>query len=196
MSALPKRTRLSDEEYLEFERNATEKHELWDGEIVAFAGASPEHGLIISATVVSLYTQLRGTSCNTISNDLRVRLQSGRYVYPDIVIYCDEPESYDDGLDVLTNPTMVVEVLSTSTETHDRAGKLKAYQGMESLKAVILIGQKVPLVEVFSRADDGSTWTYQLATDLTESVDLPSIGCTLALADVYERVTFDDAEPD
>jgi hypothetical protein len=110
----------TDEEYLTFEREAEEKHELIDGEIVAMAGASRRHNLIGTNTTVALGVQLRGKGCELYANDMRVRMRKGRYSYPDVVVVCGEPQFADEEFDVLLNPTVVIEVLSKSTRFRDK----------------------------------------------------------------------------
>lgn len=108
------------EEYLAFERSAEMKHEFISGEIVAMAGATREHNLITGNTARELGNQLIGTPCETYSNDLRVGTTPGDYVYPDVVVVCEEPKFEDATFDTLLNPTVVIEVLSKTTEARDR----------------------------------------------------------------------------
>jgi Uma2 family endonuclease len=112
---------MTEEEYLAFERASEEKHESLDGHVYATAGASMNHGLIVGDTFGSLRQQLRGGSCRAITNDLRVSVVASRLnTYPDIVVICGEPRLTDDQLDTLLNPTVLIEVLSPSTASHDR----------------------------------------------------------------------------
>ncbi|MFO0808671.1 MAG: Uma2 family endonuclease [Gemmataceae bacterium] len=113
------------------------------------------------------------------------------YSYPDVVVYCGEPEFLDANGDVLVNPVAVFEVLSPSTEAFDRGGKFNRFQTHNpTLTDYVLVSQDEPLVEHFHRQDDGS-WTYRRAVGLKSKLTVATIGVTLKLADVYERVTFE-----
>lgn len=113
------------EEYLAIERKAFEKHEYINGEIVAMAGASREHHLIVGNAFGEIRNQLKGKKCEIYQNDMRVRMKGIRYGYPDVVVVCGEPQFADDEFDVLLNPTIVVEVLSDSTRFRDKTEKSK-----------------------------------------------------------------------
>jgi Uma2 family endonuclease len=183
---------MTEEEYLAFERASDEKHEYLDGHVYAMAGASMNHGWVVGDTFGSLREQMRGGPCRAITNDLRVKVSAtGMNTYPDIVIICGEPQLTDDHLDTVLNPTVLIEVLSPSTERHDRSVKLVNYQEIESLKEYVLIAQDTPRIDHFRRQEDGS-WRYTTTIGLDSVVELPSIGCRLALAEVYQNVSFAD----
>lgn len=137
------------EEYLAFEREAFEKHEYIDGELILMAGASREHNLIGANLTAALHNQLKGKNCEVYANDMRVRMKGTRYGYPDVIVVCGEPQFADDKFDVLLNPTVVVEVLSSSTHFQDKTEKLETYQKMDSIKECLLIEQRFMRVEHF-----------------------------------------------
>ncbi len=194
MSALPKH-RFTEQEYLDFERAAETKHEYYRGEILAMAGAQRNHNRIVGNTYASFHAQTRETSCEVFMNDMRVRISpSGRYVYPDVVVVCGEQQMLDDELDTLLNPTLVIEVLSETTEKYDRGEKAEDYRRLDSLQELVLIAQDKPHIERFTRKA-GNVWEFVETDGLDATIDLPSIGCTLALADVYARVDFGAGEP-
>jgi Uma2 family endonuclease len=181
-------TEITAEEYLEAERRAEVKSEYFAGEIFAMTGASREHNLLVSNTVAVTHGQLRGRPCEVYPNDMRVKVsRTGSYVYPDVVIACGTPEFEDEHVDTLLNPTVVIEVLSPSTERYDRGRKWEHYRQIPSLAEYLLIAQDQPRVEHYLRQKDGF-WLFSEASTLEGSVELPSIGCTLALRDVYDRV--------
>jgi Uma2 family endonuclease len=193
MSALPKPLRMTEAEYLEFERASETKHEYIGGEVFAMTGASRHHNLITGATYASLFLQLRGRPCEVYPGDMRVQVRaSGLYTYPDIGVVCGEAQLADTHLDTLINPLLIVEVLSPSTELYDRGRKFQYYRHIESLREYVLIAQDAPRIERFVR--QGDVWQFSDAVGLDASLELPSIGCTLALADVYEQVTFEAEE--
>ena len=187
MVALPEK-RYSPDEYLALERAADEKSEYWDGYIYAMAGARRAHNIIVSNVNTILNNQLRDHPCEVYPSDMKVRtLGRRRYFYPDVSVVCDEPVFEDDHGDVLLNPTVVVEVLSDSTERFDRGRKFDTYRSLASLKAYVLIAQDAPTVHAYHRQTDGE-WLFSAATSLDETIRLPSIDCVLPLSQVYRKV--------
>jgi Uma2 family endonuclease len=187
MSSLPK-VRFTSEQYLALERQAEYKSEFLGGEIFAMAGASREHNLIAGNVFAALHAQLRGRPCETYASDMRVKVTaSGLYTYPDVVVACGEPRFEDAHGDTLLNPTLVVEVLSTSTEAYDRGDKFADYRLLESLAEYVLIAQDRHRVERFTRQPDGQ-WLFSEARHLGGAISLGSIDCQLALDEVYDRV--------
>jgi Uma2 family endonuclease len=178
------------EEYLMIERNADFKSEYVCGKIYAMAGASIRHNRIAANVTGELYGQLKGKPCQAYSSDLRLKVgDTGLYTYPDVSVVCGEPNLLDDTRDVLLNPTVIVEVLSPSTATYGRGEKAEYYRDLESLTDYVLIAQDKPWIEHYAR-QEGSGWFLTETTALDGEVALASIGCTLRLADVYDRVSF------
>jgi Uma2 family endonuclease len=177
------------EEYLALERKAEFKHEYVSGEIVAMAGATREHNLITGNIARRLGNQLEGSPCETYSNDMRVRTTPSDYVYPDVVVVYDEPQFEDNEFDTLLNPTVVIEVLSKSTEARDRGEKFSDYRGIASVKDVVFVSQYRMRVEHYVRQATGE-WMLHEVTSPSGTITLESIGCTLTLAEIYERVEF------
>ena len=188
MAALRERT-WTVEEYLEFERTSEEKHEYLDGQIISMAGASGNHNRIVANTIIGIGPQLREGPCGIYASDQRVRAGMD-YVYSDISVVCGTPEYTDETPQSLLNPTLVIEVLSPSTERFDRGRKFEQYQELDSLQEYVLVSQDSHRVEHYVRQADDQ-WLYSDARGLDAVLELPSIGCTLALADVYEKVTFE-----
>ena len=187
MASAAAHTHLTPEEYLAFERKATTKHEYLNGQIVAMSGASFAHNFLTMNTANQLYNQLIGGECQVATSDMRVKVtQIDSYFYPDVVVVCGEPRAEDDTFDTLLNPTVVVEVLSPSTETYDRGEKFEHYQQIASLKEYVLISQDKIRVEHYHRQETG--WMQTEFQGLEEVLPLLSIGCELRLQDVYRRV--------
>ncbi len=179
---------LTPQDYLAIERASETRSEYVDGEMVAMTGASRWHNLIVTNLVRDLSQQLKGRPCEVYANDLRVRIPAtGLYTYPDLVVTCAEPRFEDDELDTLLNPTLLIEVLSPSTEGYDRGKKFEQYRTLESLAEYLLVSQDEPLVEQFVRQEAGA-WRFTATAGLTGVVEIPSLGCTLALAEVYDKV--------
>jgi len=180
----------SPDEYLRHERLSPTKHEYRNGEVVAMAGASITHNRLVFNCAASLGPQLRGTACSGFNSDLRVRAPGARsYCYPDMVIVCGEEEFYDDKFDTLLHPVAIIEVLSPSTESHDRGDKFAAFRTIESLRDYILISQDLMRVEHFARTDDNA-WILRAYEKPEDSFVLTGAPVTLRVADVYERVSF------
>ena len=153
-------------------------------------GASLNHGRIVINIATELVIQLRGRDCDVLATDTKVRVQGSRkFFYPDVFVFCGGPQFHDDRRDIITNPVLVVEVLSPSTEAFDRGAKFEAYRAVESLKEYVLVSQDRPLAEQYVRNGDGS-WRYRAAAGAESSLALPSIECTLNLGAVYDRVDF------
>ena len=194
MATQPK-THLTPEQYLEIERKAEFKSEYYQGEMFAMSGASYPHIGIVANAVASLHQQLRRGPCRPLSNDMRVRVTpAGLYTYPDVVVVCGEPQFLDDTFDTLLNLTVIVEVLSESTEAYDRGRKFELYRSLESLAEYVLISSQRVSAELFTRQPDGR-WMLTASSRLEDSIDLQSVGCHLALADLYENVDFSPPQP-
>lgn len=180
-------------EYLAIERNIETRHEYYHGEMFAMGGASREHNLMVFNLASTLGHQLKGRDCEAYMNDMRVTVSaSGLYTYPDVVVTCTEPRFEDDQLDTLLNPQVIIEVLSDSTETYDRGRKFGHYRQIESLREYLLVSQKRPHIEHYALQPAGG-WLLTEATEMAGEMALPSIGCTLKLADVYAKIQFDEA---
>jgi len=143
---------LTEEEYLKFERAAEFKHEYYDGQIYAMSGASFVHIGIVSNLVRALGNRLDGSSCRVLSTDLRVRAARAKsFMYPDVVVVCGPPQLADSHQDTPLNPTLVIEVLSPSTEKHDRGFKFDRYRQIEALQEYALVSQIDARIEVYRR---------------------------------------------
>lgn len=187
MSSLAAETLLTPEEYLALERKATFKSEYISGEILAMSGASLAHTRITADIVTELNIQLRGRECEVISNDMHVRTSpKGAYFYPDIIVFCGEPQFEDNVFDTLLNPTLVVEVLSPSTEAYDKGEKFRHYQELTSLREYILVSQDRIRVEHYRLAK--TQWVQTELHAIEGVLSLASIGCELPLQDIYRRV--------
>lgn len=153
--ALQPKSFLTPEEYLVIERKAEYKSEYFNGEMFAMSGVSPSHVLIVSNIVAELRGQLKQKPCNVYSSDLRVRVSpTGLYTYPDVVVVCGQPQLADEQKDTLLNPTLIVEVLSDSTQDYDRGRKFEHYRSLSSFTEYLLIAQDRCHVEHFVRQAD------------------------------------------
>ena len=186
VSSVP-RTLVTYEAYASGEASSEVKHEFVRGEIFAMAGGTPKHAALTAAMTMLLGAQLRGKPCRPYSSDLRVRIRSADVgAYPDITVICGEPERAPEDTASVLNPTLIVEVLSTSTEAYDRGDKFAHYRQVPSLKEYILVSQHKQAIERHVRNQDGS-WTMT-AFGPDAHLTLTAIGCELSVNDVYEGI--------
>jgi Uma2 family endonuclease len=189
----PKPSLLTPGEYLELERKSEFRNEYIAGRIFAMSGASRRHGLIAGNLFRELSSQMRGRTCEAHMNDLRVKVSpTSMYTYPDIVAVCGEVLLEDEHLDTLLNPTLIVEVLSESTEAYDRGEKFAHYRRLDSLREFVLVAQDKIRIEHFRR--EGEEWILSEVSGPEATLHLGSIDCHVAVAAVCEKVEFDQAE--
>jgi Uma2 family endonuclease len=192
MSASPY-PRLTEEEYLKIERAAEFKSEFHDGRMYAMSGGSSAHALIIPNLAAELRQALRQKPCLVYVTELRLRISPrGSYTYPDVTVVCGPSKFADDRKDTLLNPTLIVEVLSPFTEAHDRGLKFAQYRQIDSLQEYGLVSQTEPRVEIFRRQASGD-WLLSESTGLDASVRFDSVGCQIALSEIYHQVSFEPA---
>lgn len=184
--------RCTVEEYFERERLAETKSEFYDGEVFAMAGATANHGQIVRNLFRLVEDSLSNDPCGVHGPDLRTRLPSGLYCYPDVIIVCGKPEFAPDEFDNLMNPTAVIEVLSPSTEKYDTGKKFRWYQETPSIQEIAFVSQDEPRFRVFSRSSP--KWEYEEAVALDGVISLRSGNVTLKLSDVYRNVEFPKTE--
>lgn len=181
---------LSPEEYLEAERKAVEKHELINGKIITMQGASLKHNQIVSNLIRDIGGFLKGKGCRVYPGDLRINIPStNSFMYPDITIVCGEPELVDEHFDNLLNPSVIIEVLSPSTESHDRGTKFFNYQQIASLKEYILINSTSVLITTITKKDDG-LWKFENIISQEISLNISTIDLQLPLGDIYDGIKF------
>lgn len=191
MAATVREPSLTPEEYLAHEREVEYKSEYIAGQVVAMSGVSREHSLINSNLIRVLSSQLLDQPCEVHASDMRVKVSArGMYTYPDIAVVCGDAQYEDDQVDTLLNPTLIVEVLSPSTEAYDRGAKFGYYRQLPSLQEYLLVAQDQMLVEHFVREEGG--WLLTETRDPGAVVRLPSIGCEAQLAEIYRKIVFRD----
>lgn len=182
---------ISPQEYLRLERQSEYKSEYVNGQIFAMTGASRNHNLITTNISRELSLQLKGQPCEVYAVDMRVKVRAtGLYTYPDVAVVCGEPQFEDDFVDTLLNPTLLIEVLSPSTERYDRIAKSSYYRTIDSLAEHLLVAQDEVRIEQYFRQPDGQ-WSLMEYLALDKSAQLTSINCSLLLSEVYDRITFD-----
>lgn len=176
------------EEYLAYEEEAGIRYEYVDGEIYAMSGGTGNHSRIMMNAGTEINLQLRNKNCYVNSSDLRVKISETKYVYPDFSVVCGESEFADDNHTMLTNPILIAEVLSPSSEGYDRGLKYEFYRGLSSLKAYLLIDQSRAHVELYTLQENG--WLFQEFKSLDDKIKLGMIDCDLPLSEIYRGISF------
>ena len=190
MSSVPHR-RYTAAEYLSLEQTSDQRHEFMDGQIIAMSGGTLWHATICDNLLVRLTARLRGTPCKPYSASLRVKIEAtGNYTYPDVSIICGERQMEDGRNDSVLNPRLLIEVLSPSTERHDRGWKFKNYQLISTFEEYVLVSQDEPRIERFVRQGDIG-WLMTQVTGLDQTVKFDAVPCELPLKEIYEEVLFD-----
>lgn len=193
MTIVHERATLTAAAYLQLERAADTKSEYSNGEMRPMPGASRKHNLIATNLLASFHFQLRKNQCEVYPSDMRVKVAATELItYPDISIVCGEPHFDDNYKDTLLNPTLLVEVLSPSTAAYDRGDKFENYRQIASLQEYLLVAQDKMHVEHYCRQPD-NTWLFTEFKQASDHLRLPSVHCELTLADIYEKVTFDQS---
>ena len=178
------------EDFLAWEAEQPERWEFFNGEAFMMAGGSDVHNAISLNTAFALRQPLRGTRCNVFMSDVRLRLaESDDLFYPDVFVTCSDADRARR--QVKEDPTLIAEVLSPSTEAHDRGDKFAAYRRVAGLKTVLFLSQDRAHVECFTRGEDGR-WVLSEASGETARLALPAFDFELALADLYRDLP--DAE--
>ncbi|MGI9107485.1 MAG: Uma2 family endonuclease [Pyrinomonadaceae bacterium] len=183
------------EEYFTLELASDEKYEFWNGEVFCMSGASLAHNQIAMNIGTEASMQLRERGCQMLPADMRVKVPTyPPYRYPDLSALCGQPEIEKiNGLDMLLNPALIIEVLSKSTEGFDRGDKFTYYKSIASFSEYLLVAQHRPHISQFVRQENG-VWTFREFNDLTDTVRCASVPCVLALREIYRDVTFEPTE--
>jgi Uma2 family endonuclease len=179
------------EEYFALELASEERYEYFNGEVFCMSGVSPNHAQIESNLITSLNNELRARGCRVFPANIRIKVPAAPpYRYPDLAVVCEKP-SYEKigGIEALTNPVLLVEVLSPSTEAYDRGDKFTYYKSIPSFREYLLVAQHRPHITHYIKQTDGK-WDYEESNDLTSNLDLLSVDCALALSEVYVGVEF------
>ena len=192
MSSLPT-TSITVEEYFALDDASSVKLEFDRGHVYAMAGALEPHNVISGNAFFQLKLQLRGTGCRVYQGDQRVRTGDGMFTYPDVSVAC-EPQFLETSRRTLLNPSVLIEVLSDSTELYDRTGKFERYGSMESLREYLLISSNRKHADLYAR-QPGGKWVLSSASDPHDSIEFASCGCRLKLSEIYEDVELPAAPP-
>lgn len=188
METLVEKKKYTYEEYLQLEQDTDIRHEYWNGEVFAMAGATKSHSEVTANIQFEIRNHFRPKGCRTFAEGIKLELQRRNYyVYPDIILSCD-PADDDDYL--VKNPALLVEVLSASTAGYDRSTKLAQYRKIKSLRYYLLVSQTEPFVEIYGRASENELFTYDVAEGMEAVVQMPALDFALPLSKVYEYIEF------
>ena len=182
--------RLTAEEYLQFEKESTQKHEFFKGEIFAMAGAGRNHNEIFSNLFGDLAYKLKGKSCKPYGSDLRIHIpENTLYTYPDISVLCKNLESPDGDEISVTEPTILIEILSESTQNYDRGAKFKLYRDIPTLKEYVLVDSESINIESF-RLNESLHWELEEYKTDSEILRIPALAINIPLKDIYQGTKF------
>ena len=204
MSAVLAVKYITEEEYLEREEKSPIKNEYYQGEIFpmnrgdnpgeidSIAGAFINHNRLVRTAMLDIGNHLEDKTCEVFPSDLRVQVEANTlFTYPDLSIICDKPKFYQDRKDTITNPTVLIEVLSPSTEKYDRNAKFRLYQDFPTLKEYILISSTQMLVEKFTKQANGE-WKPTKYTNPTDQFEIESIGFIIIVENLYRKVSYEE----
>ena len=188
--AIPALKYITPQEYLEMEAHADEKHEYFDGKVIAMSGTKEAHSRIVVNLIGEIGGFLKGKACDVFPSDLRIATPSSNsYMYPDVSIVCGDIEKKDGEFDTCVNPSVIIEVMSESTRDKDRGYKYFYYQQIQSVKEYILVDSAGYFVQsVYKQPDD--SWKFGTTEDINMSLNIHTIGLSLPLNDIYYRMVF------
>ncbi|MES1216862.1 MAG: Uma2 family endonuclease [Bacteroidota bacterium] len=179
----PKYNYISPDEYLDMERASEEKHEYYDGFVIAMSGARLRHNQVVSNLMAKIGSYLQNKNCQILPSDMRISTPTrDAYIYPDASIVCGEPKLEDDKFDTLINPSVVFEILSPSTQKNDRGYKLLYYKNIPSLKEYIMIDASKRFIQVVRKEANGA-WRFE---------DIPGISASFFIETINLSISFDD----
>ena len=176
------------EEYLKTERSSATRNEYRAGRILATAGSNRAHSLIASNLTIAIGNRVHGQKNEIYAGNMRVQISANRFAYPDVVIVSGKPNFYDEQLDVLLNPAVVVEIFSTKTNTQDKTEKLESYLAMESIREYLLVKEDEMRVEHYAK-QNMKQWIYRIYNDREEIISMESINCKISLTEIYSQVS-------
>jgi Uma2 family endonuclease len=190
MGTAERKSRMSVEEYFAYEESMEGMAEYFDGEIFDMSGGSLTHSLITANLTIQVGSQLHNSPCTAYTPDARLQIEAANtFVRPDLWVVCGSPDLMPNRSDTARNATLVAEVLSSSTSNFDRTGKFARYRLIPSLREYVLVEQTHPQVDLFFKNDQG-IWEFTSITEMDDTVTFRSIGATVRMADLYNKVEF------
>jgi Uma2 family endonuclease len=178
------------EDYLKLDRKDAGKQEYSNGKVVNASGSSRRHNLIGSNTTIAIGSRVRGHKCEVYVNDMRVKIAPHNYCYPDVVVVNGEPSFEGKELDILLNPTVIVEIMSRATLNHDKTEKLDRYLAMSSVREIMLVKEEEMRVEHYFKQTQNQ-WTYKIYQNREDIISIESVNCKISLSEIYSQIKFD-----
>ena len=183
-----KRRKYSIEEYLEIEKSASEKHEYFQGEIFAMSGAKLEHNIVSRNLSVALSNKLKGKPCKPFGSDLRIHIEKNSlFTYPDISVFCEDVQTFNNDEANVLNPTLIIEVLSPSTRSYDLGEKFSLYRSVPTLKEYVAVDPLKVYIEVHF-INNNNNWELREYKDISDDIYLPSLQMSLRISEIYEGI--------
>jgi len=181
----------SPSEYLAMEEVADYKSEYFNGEIFAMSGGTPDHSSVAVNVTIALGTRLTTKPCRVFNSDMRLHIESNSlYTYPDVMVICGKIELVKRRNDTVTNPVLIVEVLSESTRDYDRGMKFNMYKQVPSLQEYVVVESENPRVECYRRGADDQ-WVVEMIDDTSATVRLASVACEISISEIYRKVSWE-----
>lgn len=191
--ASPVPQKSSVEDYLKNERNSSSRNEFINGRVIPRANSNRWHNLIVTNATIAIGSRLQGHKCDVYVSSMRVKLQNSVICYPDLILVNGEPTFADQKLDLLLNPTVVVEIFSAKTETSDKSEKMESYLAMDSIKECLMVKEDGMRVEHYAR-QNAKQWVYRIYNERDDVISLESVQCKISLSEVYSQIKFGQAE--
>lgn len=181
------------DDYLATERQTGARNEFYNGKIIGRSGSNRWHNLIVSNVAIGIGSRLHGHKCEIYIANIRVKLENNFITYPDVAIVSGEPNFTDNRLDVLLNPTVLIEVISSDMNTATKSTKLESFLAMQSVRECLLIKEDEMRIEHFAK-QNAKQWIYKIYNERDDVVSLESIGCKLSLQEIYASIKLRSAE--
>lgn len=189
MTAIPlEEKRFTLQEYIQYEEESEVRHEFHEGFLYPMAATSRAHNEIVQNLSGEIRSKIRSKGCKAYAENVKLQLvENGKYVYPDILLTCDERDLTSQYSEfIIRYASLIVEVLSKSTEDYDRNGKLKLYQQIPSIQYYLLVDSRTQIVDLYSRHNNSNVWMYQTFTERSDIIDFPKLGFKISLDDIYQ----------
>ena len=191
VTQIPKKA--SPDEYLTNERHNVSRSDYINGRVIARSGSNRWHNLIVSNAAIAIGSRLHGHKCDIYISSMRVKMKNNFISYPDLVLCSGEPAFADQNLDLLLNPTVVVEIFSAQTNTSDKTQKMENFLAMESIKECLMVKEDEMRVEHYAR-QNAKQWIYRIYNERDDVISLESVNCKLSLSEIYSQIKFGQAE--
>lgn len=181
------------EDYMISERHSATKNEYMNGRVMSKSGSNRWHNLIVSNVVIAIGSRIHGNRCEIYVGNMRVKLANTHICYPDVTIVNGEPKFTDSNQDILENPTIVVEIFSSTTNSSDKTQKLENFLAMDSIKECLLVKEDEMRIEHYAK-QNAKQWIYKIYNERDDVASLDSVNCKVSLAEVYAQIKFKQAE--